>query len=61
MEKLPPSTQTYDHEDKVSLLVPVNRGWDPEVRHVPPTLEQNGAGGADPPSNINRDIGSQTN
>ena len=38
-EKLPPSTQTYDQEDRVSLLAPVNRELDPEVQHVTPTLE----------------------
>ena len=58
--KLPPSTETYDQEDKVSLLVPVYSELDPEVQHVPPTLEQNGAGFPDLPINTNRNISSQT-
>ena len=28
-KKLPPSTQTYDQEDRVSLLTPVHRELDP--------------------------------
>ena len=60
-KKLPPSTQTYDQEDRVSLLTPVHRELDPKVQCVPPTLEQNDAGFADPPTNINKHIGSRTN
>ena len=49
-EKLPPSTETYDREDSVSLLAPADRELDPEVQHVPPTLEQDGAWFAYPPN-----------
>ena len=47
-EKLFPSTQTYDQEDKVSLFFPVDRKLDSEVQHVPPALKQNGTWAADP-------------
>ena len=60
-ENLPPSTQTYDQEDRVSLLAPVDKELDHEVQHVPTKFEQGGAQVADPPTNVNRDAGSQTN
>ena len=46
-EKLPPSTQPYDREDRVSLLAPVDREIDPEVQLIASTLEQNGVGVTD--------------
>ena len=55
-EKLPPSTQPYNQEDRVSLLAPVDMEIDPKVQHIPPTLEQNGVGVADTPPKITRDI-----
>ena len=55
---LPPSTQAYD---QVPHLPPVDRELDPEVQHVPPALEQIGAGVPDLPININKDITSGTN
>ena len=59
-EKL--STQPFDQEDRVSPMAPVDRKIDPEVQHVPPTLEQNVLGFSDTPPKITRDIGSlQTN
>ena len=39
-EKLPPSTQPYGQEDRVSLLAPIDREFDPKVQHVSSTLEQ---------------------
>ena len=45
----------------MSLSAPVDSKLDTEEQHVPPTRDQNGAGVADPPTNINRDIGSRTN
>ena len=46
-KKLPPSTQPYDQENKVSLLVPVHMEIDPEAQQIPSTFEQNGVGVAD--------------
>ena len=60
-EKLPPSTHLYDHEDRVSLLGPVDRKFGPEVRDVPPTLEQTGEGVTGTPTKITRNIVSETN
>ena len=57
-EKLPPSTQPYDQEGKVSLLAPVDRKTDPELQHIPPTLEQNGVGFTDTSPKIITDIAS---
>ena len=60
-EKLPPSSKTYDQEDRLSLLAPVDKELDPKVQHVPYKLKQNCVGVAYPSTNINRDIGSQSN
>ena len=57
-EKLPPSTQPDDQEDRVSLLAPVDREFDLEVQHVPSTFEQNGVGVTDTATKINRDTSS---
>ena len=46
-EKLPPSTQSYDQEDRVSLLASLDGEIDPEVQHILPTLEKNWVGDAD--------------
>ena len=35
-EKLPPSTRPYDQEDRVPLLAPVDKQFDPEMQHIPP-------------------------
>ena len=43
------------------LLAPADRDLNLGVEHIPPTLDQNIAGVADPPTNIIRDIGFQTN
>ena len=51
-EKLPPSTQTYDQEDRVSLLAHVDSEFHPKVQHVPPTLEQNDTGIVDIPTSF---------
>ena len=56
---MPPSTQPYDQEDRVPLLVPVDREVDPEVQHILPTLEQNGVGVTDTSPKITRDIASR--
>ena len=59
--QLHPSPQTYDQEDQMPLLAPVDSELDLEVQHVPPTLEQNGAGFPDLTININKNICSRTN
>ena len=56
---MPPSTQPYDQEDRVPLLVPVDREVDPEVQHILPTLEQNGVGVTDTSPKVTRDIASR--
>lgn len=56
-EKLPPSTRPYDQEDRVPLLAPVDKQFDPEMQHIPPPplkLEQNGVGVTDTPTKITR-------
>ena len=58
-EKLPPSTQPYGQEGRVSLLAPVDRKTDPELQHIPPTLEQNGVGFTDTSPKIITDIASR--
>ena len=57
-DKLPPSTQPYDQENMVSLLVPADREIDPEVQHIPPKPEQDGLGVVDTPPKITRNISS---
>ena len=39
-EKLPPSTRPYDQEDRVPLLAPVDKQFDPEMQHIPPPPPQ---------------------
>ena len=60
-EKLPLSSQPYDQEDKMSLLAPVDREFDPEVQYVPPTPEQNSVRVTDTATKVPRDIVSGTN
>ena len=58
-KKLPPNTQPYHQEDRVSLLALVDRGIDPQVRHIPTSLEKNEVGVAVTPPRITRYIVSQ--
>ena len=57
-DKLSPSTQHYDQENRVSVLAPSDREIDPEVQHIPPKLDQDGLGVVDTPPKITREISS---